>query len=102
MAETYKTAKRQVFTIITNIPRGKVATYGQIAKIAGIPSHARLVGRILSQLPAKTSLPWHRIVNSRGRITNPDKQRQTNKLAEEGVTLINDRINLKLYGWYPL
>ena len=101
MAETQKTAERRVFTIIANIPKGKVASYGQIAQLAGMPSHARLVGRILSQLPDSTSLPWHRVVNSQGHITNPGAQRQRKKLEDEGVTLVNDRISLGLYGWEP-
>ncbi len=101
MAETREIAKRQIFTIIANISEGKVATYGQIARMAGMPNQARLVGRILAQLPAETSLPWHRIVNSRGRISSPDTQRQITKLAEEGIKLVNGRINLKLYEWDP-
>ena len=101
MSETYESAGRLVFTIIANIPEGKVATYGQIARIACIPSQARLVGRILSQLPAKTSLPWHRVVNHQGRITSPDRQRQIDKLAGEGVALVDGQINLELFGWDP-
>jgi methylated-DNA-protein-cysteine methyltransferase-like protein len=64
-----------------------------------MPSHARLVGRILSQLPRNTTLPWHRVVNSQGKITNPAKSRQQDLLAQEDVTLINGRVSLKRYGW---
>ena len=99
MTETQKNVERKVFTIVASIPKGKVATYGQIARLAGLPSHPRLVGRILSQLPVKTSLPWHRVVNRQGFITNPETKTQESKLADEGVMLANSRINLKIYGW---
>ena len=101
MVETQKTAEQRVFTIIANIPEGRVASYGQIARIAGMPSHARLVGRILSQLPADTSLPWHRVVSSKGRINHPAANHQKKKLEHEGVTLTNGQISLKHYGWKP-
>ncbi len=101
MTTPQEIAAEQVFTIIANIPQGKVATYGQIARMAGMPNHARFVGRILSQLPDETSLPWHRIVNGQGRVTSPDPLRQINKLEEEGVTLFDGQINLKLYEWDP-
>ena len=90
-----------MFLIVSRIPRGKVASYGQVARLAGMPSHARLVGRILSNLPAGSALPWHRVVNSQGRITSPGAVRQQKRLASEGVTLINGRISLKQYGWNP-
>ncbi len=95
-------SQEQVFQIVNQIPRGSVATYGQVAGLAGFPQNARLVGRILSKLPAGTKLPWHRVVNSAGKISNPNPQRQTERLQQEEVVLINGRINLKLYGWTPL
>ena len=101
MVETRKTAERRVFTIIANIPEGRVASYGQIARIAGIPNHARLVGKIMSQLPPNTSLPWHRVVSSRGRINHPAANRQQKRLEGEGIKLANGRISLRLYGWEP-
>ena len=76
-----------------------MASYGQIAQLAELPGHARLVGRILSQLPADTKLPWHRVLNSQGKITNPGRVRQEARLAEEGVNLLNGRVSLKLFGW---
>lgn len=99
MAETAKTAEERVFSIVSLIPSGQVASYGQVARLAGMPSHARLVGRILSRLPAGTKLPWHRVVNSQGRITNPGRDRQQKRLEAEGVTLVNGRVSLKHYGW---
>lgn len=99
MAESRKNTQERVWQIVHQIPEGKVASYGQIAKLAGIPSHSRLIGRILSGLPPNTGLPWHRVVNSQGKITNPAKDRQQSRLAQEGVTLINGRVSLKVYGW---
>lgn len=99
MAETQESAKERVFQIISQIPPGRVASYGQIARLAEMPSHARLVGRILSTLPGNTKLPWHRVVNSQGRITNPGRTRQEARLNAEGVSLINGRVSLKVYGW---
>ncbi|MBO6554951.1 MAG: methylated-DNA--[protein]-cysteine S-methyltransferase [Pseudomonadales bacterium] len=99
MAETQEAAKHRVFQVVSQIPHGKVASYGQIARLAEMPSHARLVGRILSQLPLNTQLPWHRVVNAQGEITNPGRTRQAKRLTDEGVTLINGRVSLKLYGW---
>ena len=101
MVETQKTAERLVFTIIANIPEGRVASYGQIARIAGMPSHARLVGQILSRLPANTSLPWQRVVGSEGRINHPAANHQQKRLEYEGITLTNGQISLKRYGWKP-
>ena len=86
---------------MNTIPQGKVATYGQVAALAGFPQNARLVGRILSRLPNGTRLPWHRVVNSAGKISNPNPDRQLDRLKKEGVTPINGRISLKLYRWVP-
>ena len=99
MAERQETVRGRIYQVVNQIPRGKVASYGQIARLAEMPSHARLVGRILSQLPADTKLPWHRVVNSQGKITNPGRVRQEARLAEEGVNLLNGRVSLKLSGW---
>ena len=99
MAESRHNTQERVWHIVYQIPKGQVATYGQIAKMAGIPQHSRLIGRILSGLPPSTRLPWHRVINSQGRITNPAKGRQQARLEKEGVTLINGRVSLKAYGW---
>lgn len=86
MAESKQNSQERVWQIVHQIPKGKVATYGQIA-------------RILSGLPYNTRLPWHRVINSQGRITNPAKARPQSRLEKEGVTLINDRVILQVYGW---
>ena len=99
MAESRQNTQERVWQIVHQIPKGQVATYGQIARLAGIPGHSRLIGRILSGRPPNTRLPWHRVINSQGRVTNPAKDRQQSRLEKEGVTLINGRVSLKVYGW---
>lgn len=92
--------EQQVFACVYQVPEGKVATYGDIAKLAGMPSYARQVGKVLSRLPTDSKLPWHRIVNGQGKISLPgdrgDYQRQ--QLAAEGILLsVNGTIPLKTY-----
>lgn len=101
MPETIDTASDRVWQVVAAIPRGRVATYGQIAGLAGIPAHARLVGRILSRLPNGSRLPWHRVITSDGRLKSPNSARQRDRLADEGVPLTNGRVRLKQYQWQP-
>ncbi|HCW5024230.1 TPA: MGMT family protein, partial [Acinetobacter baumannii] len=60
---------RQILEVIALIPYGKVATYGQVARMAGLPKHARLVGYVLKHLEADHQVPWHRVINSQGKIS---------------------------------
>lgn len=99
MPESIEKTRDRIWQIVHQIPPGKVATYGQIARLAGIPSHSRLVGRILSRLPSDTRLPWHRVINSQGKITNPNKAAQQERLEAEEITLINGRVSLRRYQW---
>lgn len=91
----------RVWQLVNAIPAGHIATYGQIAGLAGLPQQARLVGRILGRLPTDTRLPWHRVVNSKGEITNPDPHRQRQRLQEEGVLVKEFRVSLATYRWQP-
>lgn len=92
-----------VWQIVASIPKGKVATYGQIAKLAGYPGYARYVGTLLSQLPEHTTLPWHRVVNARGEISLPMQSEsyntQLSRLESEGIEVSGSRVKLKRYGW---
>ncbi|MFT5299822.1 MAG: methylated-DNA-protein-cysteine methyltransferase-like protein [Mariniblastus sp.] len=95
-----------ILTIIGQIPSGRVASYGQIAKLAGIPRNARQVGAVLRALPRKSDTPWHRIVNSNGEIAargNPQAEAyQRIKLEEEGVTFTElGRVSINQFGWCP-
>ena len=91
---------QQVFALVYQVPEGKVATYGDIAKLAGMSSYARQVGKVLSRLPADSQLPWYRIVNARGKISldgeRGDYQKQ--RLIAEGVPIsAQGTISLKTY-----
>ncbi|WP_392560351.1 MGMT family protein [Orbus mooreae] len=93
----------QVYAIIAAIPPGKVVTYGQIAKMAGMPSYVRQVCFILRKLPKESKLPCHRIINGQGRLSVKDEtyRRYKLKLIEEGIEFNqNDKIDLKKYGWH--
>ena len=82
--------------MVALIPPGRVASYGQVAALAGIPRHARQVGRTLSQLPPDTRLPWHRVVNASLRIVqrrgSDGHLRQRRLLEAEGVEFVGERI----------
>jgi len=91
--------------VVSRIPRGRVATYGQIAAIAGIPGGARQVGYALAALD-DTRVPWHRVVNHKGGISSRAEpsfealQRQL--LAREGVRLdAAGRVSLARFRWLP-
>ena len=85
------------------VPRGRVATYGQVAAVAGLRSQARLVGYALHALPAGSPVPWHRVLNARGRISLPQHDGlydlQKSLLQDEGVTFDGERIDLARFGW---
>ncbi|MDB4614453.1 MGMT family protein [bacterium] len=90
--------------VISNIPCGKVATYGQIARLAGKPRNARQVGAVLRDEPGAAEVPWHRVVNAQGRISQrshrPDcVSEQEERLADEGVEITNGRLHLATYQW---
>lgn len=83
-ASTYQ----RIYRAVRKIPRGRVATYGDIAGLAGYPGRARQVGYALHALPAGSSVPWHRIINASGRISLPPEGGgldQRFRLMEEGV-----------------
>lgn len=94
----------RLFQVIHTIPKGKVATYGQVAELAGLPRAARLVGNTLKNLPRGTKLPWHRVINAAGKISLPmdgNGKLQKQRLEKEGVVFLKGKINLRLYGWQP-
>lgn len=89
----------EVYAVVAQIPRGKVATYGQVALLAGAPLHARLAGRVLSKAPA--GAPCHRVVNRLGRPA-PGWAEQRALLEAEGVCFkSNGCVDLTRCGWNP-
>ncbi|WP_102346319.1 MGMT family protein [Bacillus sp. Marseille-P3661] len=93
----------RVIDIIRNIPEGKVMTYGQIAGLAGSPRTARQVVRILHSMSKKYFLPWHRVINAKGRVSIKNDEiynDQIMKLQIEGVEVTEDGIvDLEKYQW---
>lgn len=94
----------RIWQVICLIPRGKVATYGEVAQQAGLPRGARRVGRALKGLPSDTRIPWHRVINAQGRISLPESSAsqytQRERLEAEGVLFkANKTIDLKRFGW---
>lgn len=96
----------RIWQVIAMIPEGKVSTYGDIAKHAGLAKAARRVGMALRGLPDDTRIPWHRVINSQGRISLPEgsasQYRQREKLESEGVIFKpNKSVDLRKYRWNP-
>ena len=94
-----------IFAIVRRIPRGRVATYGQIASLAGLPGNARRVGYALFSLASSTALPWQRVVNAKGSISlDPMNGGLTQRLLLEKEGVLFDargRIPLARYQWRP-
>lgn len=88
---------------LASIPAGRVTSYGRLAALAGLGRGARLAGRWLGQLPEGTRLPWHRVLNSQGKLSlgadTPAGREQRARLSAEGVLIRNGRVNLQHYGW---
>jgi methylated-DNA-protein-cysteine methyltransferase-like protein len=89
----------RIWKAVAAIPRGEVASYGAVARSAGLPRRARLVGHALKVAPAGLKLPWHRVLNAEGRISLPAGSKahrlQRRLLEEEGVVFRNDRVDLR-------
>lgn len=99
------TFKERVIQVILKVPKGKVTTYGTVARIAGLPRGGRLVGGILHHCTEELDLPWQRIINREGYISTRclehPKQAQKALLMQEGVEVSDDFIvNLEKYGWW--
>ncbi len=89
----------EVLALVSEIPYGKVATYGQIASLIGRPKNARLVGKILSMSEYFGSYPCHRVVNHKGRLA-PHFSLQKELLLKEGVSFIDEEhVDIKKYMW---
>ena len=104
-----KSSYSRIYATVGRVPKGRVATYGQIAGEAGLPGQARLVGYALSALPEGSRIPWHRIVNASGRISlrserndRPMDRVQRFLLEKEGVLFgKSGAIPLLKFRWRP-
>ena len=94
----------RIYTTVRRIPRGRVATYGGIAELAGLGGHARQVGYALHDLPEGSDVPWHRVINARGEISprSPGDSHELQRLLleAEGVEIsLAGKIDLNRFGW---
>lgn len=94
----------RIHAVVRRVPRGRVASYGQIAAEAGMAGHARQVGYALHALPEGSPVPWHRVLNSRGVISLPPGSSsaitQRLRLEKEGVRFdASGRVDLSRFGW---
>lgn len=103
MAELSPVERIQAVTRL--IPQGRVAAYGQVADLAGLPGRARMVGRALGLDEDKDTLPWHRVLCADGRIAFPRDSElfdvQRHRLLNEGVTVREGRVAMKQCRWQP-
>jgi methylated-DNA-protein-cysteine methyltransferase related protein len=95
-----------VLAVVAKVPKGKLASYGQIAALAGFPQRPRQVGMVLSGLPEGTPLPWHRVVNNHGYV--PSRGRwwgafeQIGRLRDEGIEVDDlGNLDLEAHRWVP-
>src|SRR5271155_1004007 len=92
-----------VYALVKKIPRGKVLTYGALAKATRLPGGARTAGHAMAATPKGQVIPWHRVVGARGKllIREPYASLQKKLLATEGARIIESRVDLKTCAWFP-
>lgn len=103
-ADAFQQARKDIIATLKRIPHGKVVSYSQLAYTAGWPGRARLVARVLSDLPTSAgSVPWQRVINAQGRIAiakdSPAHPLQQRLLEAEGVVFLNGRVSFEQHGW---
>ncbi|MGK0441582.1 MAG: methylated-DNA-protein-cysteine methyltransferase-like protein [Pseudohongiellaceae bacterium] len=105
MSSDQPSNQHKIWLTVQQIPTGKVASYGQVAELSGLPGAARLVGTTMSKLPEGTLLPWHRVINSQGKLSRPHDstayQEQRLRLEAEGIVFNGLGIKLTTYRWQP-
>jgi methylated-DNA-protein-cysteine methyltransferase-like protein len=92
-----------VYKLVKTIPRGRVTTYGALAKAIRLKGGARAAGHAMAACPSGKGIPWHRVVGAGGRllISEPHSSLQRRLLETEGVALTERRVNMKKFGWLP-
>ena len=103
MTDSPANKQQRIWQVISQIPRGYIASYGQVAAQAGLPNAARFVGHVLKNLPADSKLPWHRVVNAQRKISFPENsnayQEQKSRLLAENIFFKNNVIDKKHCYW---
>lgn len=99
------TSIEKLLFIVNMIPHGAVISYGKIADLAGLPGRARMVSKALKQAPKSMNVPWHRVVNSQGKISlakdSKGYREQIELLRLENIEVINGKVKLTEYEWKP-
>ena len=103
---TTNSTYKRIFAVIRRIPKGRVATYGQVATLAGIPKNARQVGYALRNAPEELRLPWHRVINAQGQVSKRSSRGSDSLqyvlLDNEGIQFdVHGKIALQRYQWKP-
>lgn len=98
-------AQQAIWRVVASIPAGRVSTYGEVARLAGLPRGARQVGRALGVAPSHLKLPWFRVIAAGGRIAlakgSAGYRMQVSKLRAEGIVVTNGRVRLPDFEWSP-
>lgn len=105
-ADAFMKARHDILDSILRIPRGKVASYSGVAFAAGWPGRARLVARVLGDVPPEyQGLPWFRVINAQGKVAipkgTPGHLKQIRLLKAEGVVFLNGKVSFAAHGWQP-
>jgi methylated-DNA-protein-cysteine methyltransferase-like protein len=94
---------QSVWKVVSEIPSGHVLTYGEVARLAGMPRAARRISQALRRAPRGMNLPWHRVINAQGKISFPEDssawKKQKDVLEAEGVVFLNGKIDLDQFGY---
>lgn len=94
---------QSVWKVVSEIPSGHVLTYGEVARLSGMPRAARRVSQALRRAPGDLNVPWHRVINSQGKISFPEDSsgwvQQKDRLEEEGVVFLKGKVNLDQFGY---
>ncbi|MGS0674586.1 MGMT family protein [Shewanella sp. 0m-4] len=95
----------QIWHIVSMIPEGKVCSYGKVADLAGLPGRARYVSKALKLAPDELNLPWHRVINSQGKISFAEHSspfiEQMQRLRSEDIIVNRGKVKLSEYEWQP-
>ena len=94
---------QSVWKVVSEIPSGHVLTYGEVARLSGMPKAARRVSQALRRAPRGLKLPWHRVINSQGKISFPEGstgfKEQKDRLEGEGVVFLKGKVDLHHFGY---